>query len=195
MALNQNTLTIIGLVNVIAGVVTCFFGFKVFRLYLMVVGATLGAFIGGTLTAGTSIAVQVLVSLGLGLGGALLFNALYKLGMVIAGLLFGLAVGVVVGTNLGLAGSALVVMIAVLGLLGAVLGLALAKLIIKLSTAFTGSAQIVYGVLVIIPGMATITTAADGTLNISLVGVNSVALLIAWAALGAVGLVVQLRQE
>src|SRR5262249_1942040 len=146
------------------GLVECFFGYRFFRIILAVAGFFIGAELAMALVNTDQILVTILVGVVGGLIGGILFYYLYFVGTFLAGLWLGATVGGLLIQNFTLTGNAATIAVIVCAVIGGVLGILLAKYIIMISTAFTGAAQIVYAVLLLLPG----TTFATGANQVEL---------------------------
>lgn len=137
------------------GIVECFFGYRLFRIVLAIIGFFVGAGLAISLVNSDQTAVMVVVALIGGLIGAVIFYFLYFIGIFLAGLSLGATVGAIVAANLNLAANqtSTNLLIIIGAIIGGLLGIVFSKYIIMLSTAFTGAAQIVYAVLLLLPGL------------------------------------------
>lgn len=142
--------TTAALVLIGLGALNCFFGFKVFRVILLIGGFLLGAALGGSVTTNENTAL-ILAFVG-GLLGAFIGYLLYLFQVIIAGALLGALVVAVVFGLLGVGSESLSTLSLVGALIGAVIAFFLRAYIVMLNTAFSGAAQVVYGVLLLIPG-------------------------------------------
>lgn len=139
-----------GIVAIIIGLVMCFFGYRLFRIWLAVAGFISGAYLGESLgKAYLSGAVwPVVLAIAIGLLFALLAYFLYRLGVIITGAVLGAAlINLLLAAWSGFeAGWPLVV--------GAVLGAILASVFIKpyiiVGSSFNGAYLAVLGVYSII---------------------------------------------
>ncbi len=185
------TLVVTALFFIGFGLVDCFFGYRIFRLVLSIIGFIIGASIGLALTAESAQLTQILVALVGGLIGAVLMNALYFLGVVIAGALLGaLAVNLLLAA-LGVEPNAVFLVIG--AVIGGVVALVLNKLTIILSTAFSGAAGIIYGLSLLIPSLGGFDPmGALSRINAER-GEPSLILVVAWIILGVAGVGVQYR--
>lgn len=143
----------VGVVAVLLGLANCFFGYRIFKFMLGVVGFLLGAaagvVLGSYLGDGGELAMLIGGLVG-GLIGAGLLVALYFLGVF----LFGAAVGAllvgVLGTamNIEMPTAATIVGAIILGIIAVVLQ----KVVIILSTALSGAWTTVVGVYALMEG-------------------------------------------
>lgn len=130
---------------VVWGLADCFFGFRIFKLTLtllgVVMGALLGLVLGGALFDGGLIALSSGFILGGILGGALAFYV-YLVGVFVLG--FG--GGVILAAPLlePFLGSAINILL-VIGVLSGILSIFLVKVMIIVITAVTGAFRVVFG--------------------------------------------------
>jgi hypothetical protein len=179
------------IVLLIGGIVSCFAGYRVFRVVLGIYGFILGAlFASGAM--GTEHAMWMIVAaLAGGVAGALILIAAYFVGVALVGAGLGALVASVIWAAFGSEPGALaVILFAIAGALGA---LALQRYVIIGATAFGGAWTIVIGTL------ALIGSSADGAArnNVWLPYPMSPApgqywVLLAWVVLGITGVLVQL---
>lgn len=185
------TLVVTALFSIGFGLVDCFFGYRIFRLVLSIIGFIIGASIGLSLTAESAQLTQILVALVAGLIGAVLMNALYFLGVVIAGALLGALAANLLLSALGVEPNAIFLVIG--AVVGGVVALVLNKLTIILSTAFSGAAGVIYGLSLLIPGLGGFDPLGALTRINAERGEPSLILLVAWIILGVAGMGVQYR--
>jgi hypothetical protein len=185
------TLIVTALFAIVFGAVSCFFGYRIFRVVLSIIGFIIGASIGLSLTAESAQLTQILAAMAGGAIGAIVMNALYFLGVVIAGALLG-----ALAVNLFLAALGVepnVIFLIIGAVAGGAVALILNKLTIILSTAFSGASAIVYGASLLVPSLG----GFDPLGALSRIGAErgepSVILLVAWIILGVVGVGVQYR--
>jgi hypothetical protein len=173
------------------GLVACFFGFRIFRLVLSIIGIILGASIGLALTADSTQLTQILVALAGGLIGAVVMNALYFLGVVIAGAWLGALAANLLVAALGIEPN--VIFLVIGAVVGGVVALVLNKLMIILSTAFSGAAGVIYGLTLIFPSLGGFDPLGALSMINAEQGEASLILLVAWIILGVAGVGIQYR--
>jgi len=183
---------LIGLVSIVIGAVVCFSGYRIFRVVLMLVGFLLGFVLGMAIMSNSGGIGQLLVGVVVGLLGAGIFYALYFVGIFLAGAFLGagLAAMLVSLFNIGGGVATILVLVGLIG--GAILALVLNKLMIVISTAFSGAGTMVEGAVMILPGVL---GSAAATLNTSLLVSFNALGVIAWLALSVAGVVVQYRNN
>jgi uncharacterized protein DUF4203 len=192
MPIDRNLYLIGALLSVAFGIISCFFGYRVFRLVLAFLGFFLGAAIGVSLVASNhSLLLSLLAGLVGGLIGAAALYLLYTIGVFIAGIAFGATIATAFLAVLNANTSPLVHILVIGGgaLVGGILAVMFNRLIIILGTAFGGAASIVYGVALLIPNFAPITNPRPGVMSESLVA------MVIWLVLAALGAVYQYRES
>lgn len=121
------------------GLLDCFFGYRIFKITLTVVGGLIGAVIGQAAGAalGLGPAGQIGVVLVGGLAGAGLAFLLYIAAVFVAGFLFGATLGILLLANF----HQMVALLSgcVMGLIGGFLAVKLQRVLLILSTALLGS--------------------------------------------------------
>jgi hypothetical protein len=181
-----------GVLLLLAGLLSCFAGYRLFRAVLTIYGFVLGAFFTSTLVA-PSDTVAILVALAVGgLLGALILYAGYFVGVALVGGGFGAMLAHAAWTQWrgGDPGAIVVLCSAVAG---AVLAMALQRQIIIVATSFMGAQIVVAGVLAYLARGAARRPGLDdvwvGHLGIPSVGRQWTFL--AWVVLGIIGSIVQ----
>ncbi len=121
------------------GLLDCFFGYRVFKVTLAVVGGLLGLFLGQAASIALSLGAgaEVIVMIVGGLLGASVAFLLYKGAVFVAGFGFGATLGVLLLTHY----NDMVALMSgvVLGIVGGFLAVKLQRVLIILSTALLGS--------------------------------------------------------
>jgi hypothetical protein len=183
-----------GVLLVLAGLISCFAGYRFFRAVLTVYGLVLGAFFASTLVA-PSDTFMLLVALGVGaVLGALILYAGYFVGVGLVGAGFGatMAHAVWVQWNGSDPGTIVVLASAVVG---AVVATGLQRHIVIVATAFIGAQTAVAGVVALLsrgaarkPGLEDVWI---GHLGIPAFGRQRTFLV--WIVLGIVGALVQFQ--
>jgi len=143
-----------GAAAVVVGLVTCFYGYPLFRLLLVLAGLFVGYGVGQSLVQ----AGHPWVSLGVGILAAILLAVLayhfWSLGVTLAGA----ALGFLILSALAAAAEASQGVILLGGILGAlILGLLfyhLRDLLVMVTTALNGAVEVVFGVGWLIPAVA-----------------------------------------
>ncbi|MBZ0282027.1 MAG: DUF4203 domain-containing protein [Anaerolineae bacterium] len=173
---------IIGLVSIAIGLVSCFYGYAVFRVVLVVLGFLLGYAVGTALVAGRAELTVLLVGLGAGLIGAAIMYGLYVLGVMLAGGLFGANVASALILALNLEGALIPIIILIGVLIGAVIAYGLNKWMIVIGTAFNGASSIIYGAGLLIPTISVLERRG-----------NPILMTVIWLLIGVIGVAIQYR--
>jgi hypothetical protein len=181
------------IVLLLGGVISCFAGYRVFRVVLGIYGFILGAlFASGAM--GTEHTMWMIVAaLAGGVVGALILIAAYFVGVALLGAGIGALTASLVWASLGREpGALIVILFSVAGALGA---LALQRYVIVGATAFGGAWTIIVGALALTGAKVGLDAAARN--NVWLVYPMNPApgqywVLLVWVALGVAGVVVQL---
>ena len=181
------------IVLLLGGVISCFAGYRVFRIVLGIYGFILGAlFTSGAM--GTEHTMWMIVAaLAGGVVGALILIAAYFVGVALLGAGIGALTASLVWASLGREpGALIVILFSVAGALGA---LALQRYVIVGATAFGGAWTIIVGALALTGAKVGLDAAARN--NVWLVYPMNPApgqywVLLVWVALGVAGVVVQL---
>lgn len=144
---------IIIIVAVIVGLIECFFGYRIFKFIIGFTGFVFGGVLAGM--AGYAVSEEALVALIAGLVGGIIGAAMmllfYYIGIFLTGALIGGLMGTVLSTAFYDSPEPIVIIL--LALLAGILALVLQKLMIILSTSFTGSFIAVGGIGMLVMGM------------------------------------------
>jgi uncharacterized protein DUF4203 len=181
------------IVLLIGGLISCFAGYRVFRIVLGIYGFILGALLASSAMGTEHTAWMVVAALGGGIVGALILIAAYFVGVALLGAGIGALAASLIWASLGREPHAfIVILFAVAGALGA---LALQRYVIVGATAFGGAWTTIVGALALSGNRLAVDAAAHNNVWLAYPmnpapGQNWV--LIAWLALGVVGAVVQL---
>lgn len=176
--------------SIVLGLMSCFAGYRLFRVVLAIAGFFAGAALAGglfwTFFPQQPEFVAVIVGLVGGIIGAVLLGFFYFAGVFVAGVALGVLLGSIISVNLGWQR---VLASIILGLSCGILALALQKLLIVIATAFIGAWSVLGGIALLM-GWA---------LPMELVRQPPVfwstnwgtAFLVAWLVLGGFGVAVQ----
>jgi len=181
------------LVLVAGGIVTCFAGYRVFRVVLGIYGFIFGALFASSAMGTEHTMWMIGAALAGGVVGALILIAAYFVGVALLGAGIGALAASAIWASLGREPGALVVIaFSIAGALGA---LALQRYVIIGGTAFGGAWTIIVGGLALMGRQVTLEAAARN--NVWLVYPLNPApgqwwILVAWIVLGAAGVLVQL---
>lgn len=173
---------IVALVSIAIGLVSCFYGYGLFRVVLVVLGFLIGFAVGTALVAGRAELTVLLVGLGSGLIGAAIMYGLYVLGVMLAGGLFGANVASAIIVALNFEGALIPIIIVIGVIIGAAVAFALKKWMIVIGTAFSGASSIIYGAGLLIPTISVLERRG-----------NPVLMAVVWLLIGIIGVVVQYR--
>ncbi|MBI4661532.1 MAG: DUF4203 domain-containing protein [Verrucomicrobia bacterium] len=185
-----DVLNLLVVLGILVGVVQCFFGYRIFKVLLGVTGFVVGGGLAGWLAYANTQepAIAIVAGLLAGFIGAALLVALYFVGIFLFGAILG---GVVGGAVFAIAQThpepvVLLVFVAV----GGVIALISQKLMIIVSTAFSGAWSVVLGIAHIATG-AVAPTSFEGLLRPG--GRHRVVMILCWLVLGAIGVIYQYR--
>lgn len=177
------------LVAILVGVLSCFYGYRLFKVVLALwgfaIGAALAAAAAMTMTEND---VAVLVA---GIVGGLIGASIFAVAFKVALFAFGASFGVLVSGAFSVAAQAEPNIVALLvpALIGGILALVLQKPVVVIATAYGGAASAAMGALYLLAGYGPKTVVQDT----QLLGKIVYGALAAWGVLGLVGAVVQYR--
>jgi len=138
----------------LVGLVSCFYGYPLFRIFLILAGLIYGYLLGQFLAPASHPWLALIIGLGAAVFLAMLAYPLWSIGVIV----IGAALGFMSFSSLGIALNASQGVLISLGALGAtvvgVLFYRLRDLFVMLATAFNGAVQLVYGLGLIFPAMA-----------------------------------------
>jgi hypothetical protein len=176
------------------GGLTCFFGHRLFKIVLGIVGFLAGAMAGGGIAlfvANGAEQVVLIVSVVAGICGALLLIWAFHVGVFIVGAAGGLIVGGALGASF--TGWTQLVIVLILMVVGGILALKLQKVMLGISTAIVGAAMISFSGLVLILGSDGASDVA-GRLGERQIGQEEWMLLGGWLLFTILGLGLQLSR-
>jgi len=192
--LGPNAAISAGLLAILLGLISCFAGYRLFRVFLGLYGFLVGGLLGSGLAAAQFADNEFMGAVGLVLGGILgaaLLTASYMIGVFAAGALVGLMLANVFGLDAAFGPFSVFVTALCLG----VLALFLQKYFIALATAFSGAWAVVGGLVALLGrGPAALLdpfTPPTGLIR----DLPAAAVLTAWLLLGLFGAAVQLRRS
>ncbi|MBM4289294.1 MAG: DUF4203 domain-containing protein [Deltaproteobacteria bacterium] len=146
--------TLMGVIAVLAGLVTCFYGYPLFRLALILAGLIGGYALGQSLVQTghpwLSLAVGVVAALAL----AVLAYPLWSIGVTVSGAVLGFIILGAMGVAVG-ASQLVVILLGIIG--GLCLGLffySARDLFVMITTAFNGAFEVVFGLGWLVPALA-----------------------------------------
>ena len=181
------------LLTLLFGILSCFWGYRAFKIVLGIVGFAIGAYFGasvGAFFAGGYGLLSLITGLVGGLLGAALVTVVYYVGIFLLGALCGWILYTMVAGAAGYGPQ--IVLLVVLALIGGILALFFQKFLIIVSTAFIGSWCIVSGGFSMLGG-------AYGLLDLFYAPVRllrpqgglQTIVVISWVALGILGSIFQ----
>lgn len=145
--------TWIGVVTILVGLASCFYGYPLFRIFLILAGLFYGYFLGQFFTPGSQPWLALLIGVGAAVVLALLAYPLWSIGVIVIGASLGFMILGALGLALNLSPGVVIL----LGVLGAALVgflfYGVRDLFVMLATAFSGAAQAVYGLGLLLPAL------------------------------------------
>lgn len=176
-------------VTFLVGAVNCYFGYRLFRILLAIWGFFLGASIGFTLAGGDNATVAIVAALIVGILGALVVSALFFVGVFVVGALFGAFIsGSIMALFTNTEPNVFIVLL--FALIFGLIAVWLQKLMIVVSTAFTGAGMMVSSVMTVLTGAP---VRSDILTNPDILPTSNVVALLAWLLLGISGVIYQYR--
>ena len=195
MEFSQGALHLIALASIGLGVVYCFFGYRIFRIILGILGFILGASMAVRIAFdmfGGERVLTILAGLVGGVIGAVLMVILYFIGIFLLGAWLGSLLGVLLT---GGGGSTVeTVIILVLAVIGGIVAVILQKSMIIISTSLSGSWGIVSGIFHFVgDGFGPIRSfqSHPNLRVLRSMGIRGYIMLLCWVLLGIAGIVVQ----
>ena len=179
---------------VLGGALSCFAGYRLFRIVLGIYGFVLGAMLASSAMGVTHPTGMIVASLVGGVCGALLLMFAYFIGIALAGAGLGALIAHVAWSGVG-TGDPPAVAVVVLSVLGSIGAMFLQRYVIIVSTAFGGAWTIIVGGLAIAGERSAATKAATAT-DVWILYPTSAPgqawVPVAWIVLGLIGTGVQL---
>jgi hypothetical protein len=181
------------IVLLIGGVISCFAGYRVFRVVLGIYGFMIGALFASGAMGTEHTTWMIVAALAGGVVGALILIAAYFVGVALLGAGIGALAASLIWAALGREpGAPIVILFSIAGALGA---LALQRYVIVGATAFGGAWTIIVGALALSGTKVSVDAAARN--NVWLAYPMNPApgqywVLLVWIALGVAGVIVQL---
>ena len=182
------------IILVIGGLVSCFAGYRVFRIVLAFFGFVFGVLFASSAMGSDQTMWTIAVALAGGLIGALILFAAYFVGVALIGAGFGAGLAMVVWAAMGREpGIFPVIILAILGAIGA---LALQRYVIIVATAFGGAQTAIVGGAALV-GNGSLDPAARSVFRVYPLDPLPATKwdLVAFLVLALIGLVVQLRTK
>jgi len=145
--------TWIGVATILVGLASCFYGYPLFRIFLILAGLIYGYLLGLVFTPGSQPWLALLIGVGAAVVLALLAYPLWSIGVIVIGAALGFMILGALGLALNLSPGAVILM----GVLGAAivgfLFYGVRDLFVMLATAFSGATQVIYGLGLLLPAL------------------------------------------
>ena len=144
----------VGIAAILVGLASCFYGYPLFRIVLILAGLIYGYVLGQAFVPASHPWLALVMGVGAAAVLAVLAYPLWSIGVIMIGAALGFMILGSVGIALNVSQGA-VILLGVLG--GAVVGFLFYRardLIVMLSTAFNGALQVVYGLGLLFPELA-----------------------------------------
>jgi Domain of unknown function (DUF4203) len=181
------------LLLVVGGLLSCFAGYRIFRIVLGIYGFILGALLASSAMGTDQTLWMIVAAVVGGLIGALILIAAYFVGVALIGAGIGALVANVVAASLGREPHIFVLIL--LAVVGALAALALQRYVIIVSTAFGGAWTAIVGALALKGDRVASQAAAHNDVWLAY-PLNPAPgqrwVILVWLALGAAGLIAQL---
>jgi Domain of unknown function (DUF4203) len=180
---------------VLGGALSCFAGYRLFKIVLGIYGFVLGAMLASSTMGVTNSTGMIVASLVGGVCGALLLMFAYFVGIALVGAGLGALVAHVAWSSLGRTGDPPAVAVVVLSVVGSIGAMFLQRYVIVVATAFGGAWTVIVGGLAVAGdrGAARAATAGDVWILYPLSPAPGQKWVpVAWVALGLIGTAVQL---
>ena len=180
---------------VLGGALSCFAGYRLFKIVLGIYGFVLGAMLASSTMGVTNSTGMIVASLVGGVCGALLLMFAYFIGIALVGAGLGALVAHVAWSSLGRSGDPPAVAVVVLSIVGSIGAMFLQRYVIVVATAFGGAWTVIVGGLAVAGDRSAAKAATAGDVWIlyplsPAPGQKWVP--VAWVALGLIGTAVQL---
>ena len=180
------------LILLVGGLLSCFAGYRVFRVVLGIYGFILGALLASSAVGAEQTLWMIGAALVGGLVGALILIAAYFVGVALLGAGLGAAAAHLLWSSMGREPGVIVVI--VLSILGALLALWMQRYVIIVATAFGGAQTAIVGGAALMGNAAAAETASSTVFRVYPLDPLPATQwdLIGWVVLGLAGVVVQL---
>ena len=182
------------IILVVGGLVSCFAGYRIFRIVLAFFGFVFGVLFASSAMGSDQTMWTIGVALAGGLIGALLLFAAYFVGVALIGAGFGAGLAMVVWAAMGREPG--IIPVIILAILGAIGALALQRYVIIVATAFGGAQTAIVGGSALL-GNGSTDPAARSVFRVYPLDPLPATKwdLVAFVVLGLIGLAVQLRSK
>ena len=177
----------------VGGVISCFAGYRVFRVVLGIYGFIIGALFASGIAGPENTFWMVVAAIAGGVVGALILIAAYFVGVALLGAGIGALAVSLIWAALGREPGALIVIL--FAIAGALAALALQRYVIVGATAFGGAWTIIVGALALTGNRASVNAAARNSVWLAYPmspAPGNYWILLVWLALGVTGVIVQL---
>ena len=134
---------------VLGGALSCFAGYRLFRIVLGIYGFVLGAMLASSAMGVTNATGMIVAALAGGVCGALLLMFAYFIGIALVGAGLGALIAHVVWSSVGRGGDPPAVAVVVLSIVGSIGAMFLQRYVIIVATAFGGAWMVIVGGLAI----------------------------------------------
>ena len=143
-----------GIAAILVGLASCFYGYPLFRIFLILTGLIYGYMLGHSWVPASHPGLSLVIAGGAGVVLAVLAYPLWSIGVIVVGAVLGFMILI----SLGLALNASQLVLILLGIMGAgAVGLLfyhVRDLFVMLSTAFNGAALVAFGLGWSVPALA-----------------------------------------
>jgi Domain of unknown function (DUF4203) len=180
---------------VLGGTLSCFAGYRLFKVVLGIYGFVLGAMLASSVMGVTNTTGMIVAALVGGVCGALLLMFAYFVGIALVGAGLGALVAHVAWSSVGKGGDPPAVAVVVLSMLGSIAAMFLQRYVIIVATAFGGAWTVIVGGLAVSGDRGAANAAAAGNVWIlypTTAAPGQAWVPVAWIVLGLIGTGVQL---
>lgn len=144
----------IGVAVILVGLASCFYGYPLFRIFLILAGLLYGYLLGQSFTPASQPWIALLIGVGAAVVLALLAYPLWSIGVIVIGAALGFMILGALGLALNVSPGAVILMGVLGGALVGFLFYGVRDLFVMLATAFSGATQVVYGLGLLLPALA-----------------------------------------
>jgi uncharacterized membrane protein YeaQ/YmgE (transglycosylase-associated protein family) len=190
MTLTPDMFSLIIVFGILFGTVQCFFGYRLFKIIIGIIGFIIGGALAGTISLAVSPEETVALIAGLvgGIIGAMLLLTLYYVGIFFIGAFLGSIVGSFFYAVVEIGPEPITILIA--AIITGIIALVIQKFMIIVSTSFGGSWLIVTGIAYFATGAV---NPADIEYMLQSGGGLFYIILLGWIGLGTCGLIAQYK--
>jgi len=194
MEFSGEILSIIALASIIIGVVYCFFGYRIFKVVLAILGFILGISIFGAIAfniSGGEQGIAIIAGLVGGLIGSVLIVDLYFIGIFLLGAGLGSLIGILFTTGSGTNPELIILLIS--AVIGGTVAVILQESMIIVSTSLGGSWSIVSGIFHFVGWDFDPIQLFHDPMSMRYMGTQFNIMLLCWIPLGIAGILVQYK--